>query len=65
MAGMARNGWKWLERAGIAILKNWLEGMYMTGNGLKRMEMAGHFWKGWKWLEMALKNAGNGWKWLE
>ena len=43
MAGMAGNGWKWLEMAGVA------------GNGWIWLGMAGMAGNGWKWLEMQKK----------
>ena len=52
MAGMAGNGWKWLEMAGL---------LELTGNGLKWLEIAVNSWKWPEWQEMA----GHGWKWLE
>ena len=47
MAGMAKNGWKWLEIAEMA--GNELQRLKMAGNGWKWLEKAGI---GWKWLEL-------------
>ena len=52
MAGMAGNGWKWME---------WLEMNGIAGKGLKQLKVAGNEWK---WMEMT-GNCWKFWQWLK